>query len=290
MWIFWALFSALCAATRRTNEKKLTLELHPLTISFIVQLLSLPVILAAVLLRGDMMNPLHLGLSFWLPLTAVCIGFYPLNALLYLGAVKHGELSKVLPIQSLWPVLSLLPAWLLLHELPSVVAMLGVLLIVSGVYALGLKGRQLHHPLQPFREDKSSMYMFLVVILITISSVLDKIAVEASNATFYSLMSTIGGVLVLYASMRLRKVSELRQLTGRISNLSITGLLNGSSYTSYLIALGLGPIAYVSAMRSSNILMGAMLGIVLLKEKMTLPKVLSSILIVIGGIVLAIGS
>lgn len=236
------------------------------------------------------MNPLRLGPSFWLPLIAVCAGFYPLNALLYLGAVKSGELSKVMPIQSLWPVFSLLPAWLWLHEPPSLIAVLGILLIVGGVYALGLKGKQLHHPLQPFREDKSSLYMLLVVMLITVSGVLDKIAVDASNATFYSLMSTVGGVLVLYASIRIRKVSELRQLSGHIPNLSLTGLLNGGSYTSYLMALGLGPIAYVSAIRSSNILIGAMLGIILFKEKLTLPKVLSSILILMGGIALALGS
>jgi uncharacterized membrane protein len=290
MWILWALCSAICAATRRTNEKKLTLELHSLTISFMVQLLSLPAILAAVLVRRDIINPLHQGLAFWLPLLVVCVGFYPLNAILYLGAVKNGELSKVLPIQSLWPVLSLLPAWLLLHELPTPTAVLGVLLVVCGVYALGLKGKQLHHPLQPFREDKSSLYMLLAVALVTIAGVLDKIAIEASNATFYSLMSTIGAIFVLYTTMRIRKISEIHLLKRRMANLSITGLLQGSSYTSYLIALSLGPIAYVSAIRSSNVLMGAMLGIVLLKERLTLPKVISSILILIGGVVLAIGS
>lgn len=290
MWIFWALFSALCAATRRTNEKKLTLELHPLTISFMVQLLSLPVILVTVLIRGDMLNPLSQGWAFWLPLIAVCVGFYPLNAMLYLGAVKNGELSKVLPIQSLWPVFSLVPAWLWLHELPNFVAVVGVLLIVSGVYALGLKGKQLHHPFQPFREDKSSLYMLLAVTLVTFAGVLDKVAIKAANATFYSLISTIGAVIVLYASIRIRKVREFHLMKDYAANLSLTGMLQGSSYTSYLIALSLGPIAYVSAIRSSNILMGAMLGIILLKEKLTLPKILSSILIFIGGVVLAVGS
>lgn len=290
MWIFWAFFSALCAATRRTNEKKLTLELHPLTISFMVQLLSLPVILATVLIRGDMLNPLSQGCAFWPPLIAVCVGFYPLNAMLYLGAVKNGELSKVLPIQSLWPVFSLVPAWLWLHELPNLIAVMGVLLIVSGVYALGLKGKQLHHPLQPFREDKSSLYMLLAVILVTFAGVLDKVAIEAANATFYSLMSTIGAVIVLYTTIRIRKVCDFHLIKGRVANLGIIGILQGSSYTSYLLALSLGPIAYVSAIRSSNVLMGALLGILLLKEKLTPPKILSSLLILIGGVVLAIGS
>src|SRR5688572_18116957 len=111
MWFIWALLSALLAATRRTHEKQLTHHLNHFTIAFGVQLVSLPVILMLLLLYGEFLNPLKLGLSFWLPLTIVSVGFYPLNSFLYFQAVKYSDLSKVLPIQSLWPVFSLIPAW-----------------------------------------------------------------------------------------------------------------------------------------------------------------------------------
>lgn len=290
MWILWALLSALFAATRRTQEKQLTVQLNHFTIAFVVQLLSMPVVLLALILHGGFINPVHLGLNFWPPLGVVCIGFYPLNAFLYLQAIKHSELSRVLPLQSLWPVFSLLPAWLTLHEVPSLISTLGILLTVAGVYVLGMKSKVLHHPLRPFREEKGSRYMIFSVILVTLAGVLDKIAINASNATYYSFTSTIGAVIILYVTLCLYKINELKKLKPMIKNLGIIGSLQGSSYTTYLIAISAGPIAYVAAIRSTNVLVGSLLGIIVLNEKLTIYKKVSFALILLGGILLALGS
>jgi uncharacterized membrane protein len=290
MWIVWALLSAVFAAVRRTNEKQLTHHLNHFTIGFMVQLLSLPIILMALVLHGGFINPLHLGLHFWVPLLVVCVGFYPLNAFLYLQAIKHSELSKVLPLQSLWPVFSLLPAWLMLGEVPTFVAIAGMVLTVLGVYVLGMKSAALHHPLRPFREEKSSRYMIGTVMLVTLAGILDKIAINTSNALFYSFMSTLGAVIVLYLTLRIYRVNELAKLKASFKNLGAIGTLQGSSYTTYLLALSAGPVAYVSAIRSTNVLIGAVLGIVVLKEALTRFKVTSFVLILIGGVLLALGS
>lgn len=288
MWIILALFSALFAATRRTSEKQLTHRLHYFSIALATQLLSLPIIFVVLIIHGRIQNPFSLGLDFWVPLIIVSIGFYPLNAFLYLKAIKESELSSVLPIQSLWPVLTLLPAWLILREVPNVVATIGIVLTVLGVYALGLKGRSLHHPLQPFRESRGSLYMLLAVILVTIAGVLDKIAIQASNAAYYSFVSTIGAVIVLSVVWQLSDANDFHVIKKNVKELSVIGSLQGASYTAYLVALSLGPIAYVSSIRSSNILLGSLLGIFLLKEKLTIAKAISFLLILLGGIMLAL--
>ncbi len=290
MWIFWALSSALFAASRRPLEKKLVNQLHHFTYGFIVQLLSLPIITVALLLNGKFLNPLHLGVSFWLPLLIVGLVFYPLNSFLYLQAVKRGDLSKVLPIQSLWPVFALIAAWLTLGEIPTIVASTGVMFTVVGVYALGLKGRRLHHPLQPFREDKSSLYMLLGVILVTCISLLEKGAVKASSALFYSFASTVCAIFAFFAAMYVTKGSRLSDTKPALKHLGIVGSLHGATYSSYLIAISVGPIAYVSALRGSNVLMGALIGIVLLKEKLTKAKIVSFVFIAVGAVLLATGS
>lgn len=290
MWILWALSSALFAATRRTQEKQLTHHLNHFTIAFAVQLLSLPIILLALILHSGIINPLHLGLNFWLPLVIVCIGFYPLNAFLYLQAIKHSELSKVLPIQSLWPVFSLIPAWLTLGEIPTIISTMGILLTVLGVYVLGMKKNVLHRPLQPFREEQGSRYMIFAVLLVTLAGVLDKIAINASNAVYYSFLSTLGAVLVLFTTLCIYKINEFAALKSSFKNLGVIATLQGSSYTTYLLALSAGPIAYVAAIRSSNVLIGSLLGIIVLKENLTVCKVVSFALILVGGALLALGS
>src|SRR5206468_9425758 len=155
---------------------------------------------------------------------------------------------------------------------------------------LGLKGRALHHPLQPFREERGSRYMLFSIMLVTIAGVLDKIAIQASNATYYSFMSTIGAVTALVIMLKLYKVSERAMFRQNFRELLYVGTFQGASYTTYLLALGAGPIAYVTAIRGSNVLLGSMLGVWLLGEQLTKPKIASFLLIVAGGTLLAIGS
>ena len=287
MWIFLALLSALLAATRRTQEKQLTKHLNHFSMAFTTQLLSLPVTGTALLVHGVLLNPLQLGLKFWLPLLATSIGFYPLNAFLYLQSIKQAELSNVLPLQSLWPVFSLLPAWLSLGEVPSAIGFAGIVLTLGGVYALGLKGRSLHHPLQPFQENQASRYMLGVVLLITAASVLDKLAIAASDAIYYSFASTLGALLALFVTILILKVPRPQNMAASFKNLAVIGSLQGASYTTYLMAIGLGPIAYVASIRSSNVLIGSLLGIFMLHERFTKAKLLSFCMIATGALLLA---
>ena len=184
----------------------------------------------------------------------------------------------------------LYPAWLTLGEIPTVISTIGILLTVLGVYVLGMKSNVLHHPLQPFREEQGSRYMLFAVILVTLAGVLDKVAINASNAVYYSFASTVGAVVVLFATLCMYKINEFTELKKNVKNLGVIGTLQGSSYTTYLIALSAGPIAYVAAIRSSNVLIGSILGIVVLKEKLTIYKAVSFGLILVGGTLLALGS
>jgi uncharacterized membrane protein len=290
MWILWALLSAFFAASRRTSQKQMANRLHHFTIGFMLQLFALPVIAVALAVSGKVFNPFSLGSNFWIPTMVVTLGFYPLNAYLSVKAIKDSELSKVLPLQSLWPVFSLLPAWLFLHQTPSVIAVLGVILTVLGVYVLGLKGKTLHHPLQPFKEDKGSVYMICGVVLVTGTSILDKIAIQASGAIYYSFVSTVLAVITLAAELRVCKVEYKLDLRQNSAELVKLGSFQGISYTTYLLAIGYGPIAYATAIRGNNVLIGSILGIILLNEKLTKPKIASFILIALGSIVLALGS
>jgi uncharacterized membrane protein len=290
MWIILALISAICAAARRTNQKKIATKINHFTYGFAVQLLGLPFIIVALLLYGKILNPMHLKASFWIPLVIVSFAFYPLNAYLAMQAIKEDELSKVLPLQSLWPVFSLLPAWLMLGQVPTILATLGVIITVLGVYVLGLNGKSLHHPLEPFRQSRGSRYMLYGVIQVTAAGVLDKIAINASNAIYYSFFSTVGAVISIGILLRLKRINQFDILRQNLREIGIMGSLQGASYTTYLMAIAAGPLAYVTAVRGSNILMGAILGILILKERITYPKIASFILIALGSIMLAVGT
>ena len=132
--------------------------------------------------------------------------------------------------------------------------------------------------------------MIYGVVQVTAAGVLDKIAVNASNAIYYSFFSTIGAVISIGIVLCLKRINDFDILKKNMREIGVMGSLQGASYTTYLMAIAAGPLAYVTAVRGSNILMGAILGILILKERITFPKIASFILIASGSILLAVGS
>ncbi len=288
MWIIWALLSAIFAASRRPFEKNVINNMHHFTYGFLIQCISLPLLIILTIINHQLLNPLKLGFDFWVPVLVVSIGFYPLNSYLYKHAIKNGELSKVLPLQSLVPVFALFSAWATIKEVPGAIAVSGIIITVLGVYALGLKGKRLHHPLEPFRQDISSRAMLAGVLLVTVVSIFDKIAINASNPLFYSLVSTLGAIITLFIAMAISN-QNIRNTQSVMPKLGIIGGLQGVTYATYLLAIGSGPIAYITAIRGSNILIGSIIGIIIFKEKLTKAKILSYLLIIFGSVLISLG-
>ena len=290
MWFFYALASALFASVRRTSEKQLSHKLNHFTIGWTVQLAALPVLLLGLIAFGPIFNPFTLGMNFWVPTVLLWIGFYPLNTFLYINAFKHGELSKILPLSSLGPVVSLFLGWLMLRQAPSSIATIGIFVIVVGIYVLNLKGRYLHNPLQIFTADKANLYTFFGLIMVAIAGVLDKRAIDASGPMYYSFVSTLGAVGTLYLSAKMSGIKETSQIKKQSKSLLITGALFGLSYAAYIFALSSGPLAYVTALRNSSALIaGTVIGFWFLKESFTKPKLVALLLIIIGSTFLALG-
>ncbi len=290
MWFYYAISSAVFASVRRTSEKQLSHKLNHFTIGWTVQLMALPVLLATLMIAGPIYNPMTLGLDFWAPTVLVWVGFYPLNTYLYINAFKHGELSKILPLSSFGPVVSLVLALLFLNQVPSGRATIGIVIIVAGIYVLNVKDRYLHNPLKIFTEDRANLYSMLGVLLVAGVGVLDKQAIDASGANYYSFVSTLGAVVTLYVSARLCGVREKATIKNHSRSLATAGTLFGLSYSAYIAAISSGPLAYVTAVRSSSaLLIGSAIGFIFLREKFTKRKATSILLILIGSTLVAIG-
>ncbi len=288
MWYLLALASAVFASIRRANEKQLSQELNHFTIGWVVQLLSLPVLVIATVLWSKLYNPLYLGVAFWLPMTLLWVGFYPLNQYLYLTAVKHGELSKILPLQSLGPVIALLLG-LCIGQVPSYGAVVSILTIVAGIYALNMRGRTFHNPLHMFSRDKPNLFSLGSICLVALAGVLDSIAIRASGPLYFSLVSTVGAVIVLYAMTHARRVPSGSITRRHLPSLVGIGTLFALTYIAYTLALSSGPLAYVNAIRGgAGVLVGSVMGFVFLKECVTPNKLAGLALVIAGSALLAL--
>src|SRR3990172_8955308 len=113
-------------------------------------------------------------------------------------AYSHGDLSQVYPIaRGSAPLFVALWAAVFLGERPSPGGMLGILLVVAGLYLVNLPSLSAwKQPLQGFK-NLASRYALLTGLLISIYSTVDKVGVRYFDPVIYLYLILLAGCIFL---------------------------------------------------------------------------------------------
>lgn len=237
---------------------------------------------------------------FWLPipeldttfllalLTAGCLSM--LNITLFMRALQSGDLSNTEPIMNFTPLFLLLTAPILVHELPSVWGILGMIWIVAGAYLLNLRlekihtGRQLLAPLISIIEQKSSRLMLIVAFTASVTTVIDKIGVLNSAPIFWALainsFLTFTFMLVLIYKRKVL-LSGIRPATMR--HLFAAGFFNGLSTVCQMLALSLTLVSYVISVKRTSAIFSVMFGYFFFQETNIRSRMVGVFIMLIGA-------
>lgn len=201
-------------------------------------------------------------------------------------AYEEGDLSVVYPVARSSPMFVAIAASLLIGERITAWGALGIAFILFGVYVLHLKGwsgEELTRPLKAL-GDPASRYAFVAALGTTVYSISDKMGVTAVDPLLYSfwLGFVITGMLSLVTVKR-RGVSLLREeLRGSLFRVSVAGVLVKGGYMLVLVAMSLAQVSYILALRQVSVVLGAALGVVLLKERYGGVRIVGSMIIFVG--------
>lgn len=214
-----------------------------------------------------------------------------LSACLHLGynvflgtAYKYGELGKVYPLaRGTAPLITLIASLLLLDERLSAHAVLGVVVLGAGIATLTLdRGWRLL-----LSEPRGAVFALVTSLFISGYSVSDGIGARAAgDAHAYTLwLFLLDGLplaLFILATRGSRTVATVR---ANWPAGCLAGALSMAAYWIVIWAMTVAPIALVAALRETSVLFAILIGVVFLKERLTLARV-ASVLIVLCGLVL----
>lgn len=204
---------------------------------------------------------------------------------------SEGDLSQVYPIaRGTPPLLIAVLGGVFLGERLPVLGYLGIALLVSGIYLACLPSLDdLWKPLRALRHRPTQLAL-LAALCVTAYTVLDKIGVGYSTPVVYNWW-VYTGVAIGYAPIvwsranRSRTVSEWRTNRRRII---IASFVTVGSYLFALMGLSLTAVSYVGSVRATSVVIGALLGWLLLKERFGGVRVLAALLMVIGLLLVAV--
>ncbi len=203
------------------------------------------------------------------------------HALYYLflaHTYQHGEISVVYPIaRGSGIAATALLGWMLLGETVSFLGAAGVAAVSAGILSMSVPSLRQH------RERRGIVLALCVGATIVTYSIVDKKGVEFVKPVVYLCISELLTAAVMFPYVYRKCRTEFVATAKRYWRYGLgIGVFAAISYLLILYAFTMGPVGYIVACREISVAFGAFLGIVILKERLTVAKSIAIVLIVIG--------
>jgi drug/metabolite transporter (DMT)-like permease len=207
------------------------------------------------------------------------------------SAYKHGDLSLVYPLsRGLAPVIVALIATIFLGEVVTAKGVLGIMAIVIGIYVIHIRNFGPKGLLEPFTylKEPASKYAILTGVTTGLYSNIDKLALAYVDSTMLIYVKFLTAALLLLPFMLSRKREAIAaEWRSNRRNVFIVALLLSSAYFLVLIAMSQSQVSYTAAVREVSIVFGSIIGTVYLKEKFAEKKILGTLFIFAGILLIA---
>ena len=261
-WFVLALISSITLSLREFAVKKAGKELSSVFMSWGLNFFMFLIILA---LNIAFLNYHTITISF-VGILIIAAILDSLATVLYLWAIKTGDLSKTIPMLCFIPVVQLFVTPVLVHENLSLIGISGVLVVVFGSYILNIETWDgALSPVKSVFKDKSSMVMLAVACIWGVSSSFHKIGVNQTDALFWA-VSEIGLISLFLFPFAIWSDKGNFSFS-RLKKTLWPAFFSTFTVLSYYTAISLGPVAYVSSVRRLGVLFTMLIGVLILKEK-----------------------
>jgi drug/metabolite transporter (DMT)-like permease len=202
----------------------------------------------------------------------------------YIGlteAYRTGDMGQVYPIaRGSAPLMTAVASTFLVGEKLSLQGWLGILVLVSGVFLLSLRGGR-----DLARIDRRALgFAFFTAVTICGYSVVDGSGGRiAQNPHAYAVMLfLVDGLMMLAFAVLRRGTGVFTMVMPYWKNGLTGGTMSLLSYWIAIWAMSVAPIAIVAALRETSVLFGAAIAVVVLKEPVRPARIVAALMIVAG--------
>ncbi|MXO65354.1 DMT family transporter [Altericroceibacterium endophyticum] len=221
----------------------------------------------ALLLAGIV---LHLGYQFFL-----------------MASYRAGDLTQVYPLaRGSAPLIVALISVIFLGLTLQPIELGAIAMIGLGIMSIAMAGKS-----DGLHNRKAAVLALVTGGFIASYSLVDGLgARQAGTALGYYGWLTIGNALAFCAITAVARPSSLKRLPVEGLRLMILG--GGASYAAYALVIWSftqAPIALVTALRETSIVFALLIGVFVLREKLSLGKVVSSMMVLAGMLMTRLG-
>lgn len=289
-WFVLAFFSALFSAAAALSQKQVLRKMgafdFSLVVSFIVLVISIPMLLTMDFDKITTPSILALFVKSIIGAGAfICV----------MLAIKNLEVSGALPLLALTPGFVAVFAFLFIAESLSTNEMFGIGLLMLGTYILEVKSNQkLLDPYIILAKSKFHRYVIGALLLFTISSILDKVILKEFKLppdSFLFFQHLFLALIFFGVSFFRDKKMEVRIKTMKENKelfiwVFVIAVLTFGYRWTQIEAVKIAPVALVLSVKRISVFFSTLIGGKIFKESGLLKKAIATAVIIAGTLLI----
>lgn len=236
------------------------------------------------------MKPFDLPGEFWFYI--LLLGVFDIFGNMFLvKSLSTVDLSVFGPLNAYKPIFAIFFSIFLLGEMPTLWGSLGVIVIISGSYFLNYSGRRETNSIQSFFGNRGIIYRFLAIGLTAIAAVFSKKAILLSSPlTTLIYWSVIGWPIsmLMVSKLKLNWKKELVQISKHKGYFVYLFLSFLALQFFTLLAFQSFFVGYSLALFQLSSVISVLFGVFFFKERNIRYRLLGSLVMVVGAILIAL--
>ena len=206
--------------------------------------------------------------------------------LCYFKALQLGDINKVVPIDKSSTILTIVLAFLFLHESITAFKIAGVIMIGVGTYMMIQKkdtGEE-----SGIKKKSWIFYAFGSAVFASLTSILGKVGIENVNSNLGTGIRTVVVLIMAWIVVFVTgKQHTVKKISGKeLGFISLSGIATGASWLCYYKALQDGLASVVVPIDKLSILVTIAFSYVVFHEKLTKKSSIGLVLIVAGTLLM----
>ncbi|MFQ5956346.1 MAG: DMT family transporter [Candidatus Brocadiales bacterium] len=284
-WFYYSELAAFFDASSAALSKKAVERSDVYTVAWVRYGYSFPILMCIIMFTE--FPPLD---STFFLANAALIPLEVLAIILYTRAIKYSPLSLTLPFLALTPVFLIGTSFLMLGERPDKSGAAGIFLVALGAYLLNVHATKkgMLGPLRAIIAEEGSLFMIAVAFLYSITSNLSKIAVLHSSPIFFAAFHPASMVLALSPILMIISGGGFKKVFSRPVLFTAIGISQVLMYITHNLAILLIEVPYMISVKRTSLIFGVLYGWILFKETNVEERLLGSIVMFAGVVLITI--
>ena len=207
--------------------------------------------------------------------------------LCYFKALQIGDINKVVPIDKSSTVLTIILAFIFLHEEISLPKAIGVILIAAGTFMMIEKKDTVH------QENKGRGWLFYALgsaVFASLTAILGKVGISGVESNLGTAIRTAVVLIMAWVMVfAAKKQGEIHNVPkNELGFICLSGLATGASWLCYYKALHDGLASVVVPIDKLSILVTIAFSYIVFHERLSRKAAAGLVLIVAGTLVMLI--